>query len=186
MPVLSRRSPLRRTLPFSFLFAVGCAVGVGATADGFAPRTSAVASACAASRVHYEKDPTDSGSTYAGLPWVEALPASVGLHGQLFYYRVGGPGISMPWFKKRDPSFKVYTHGHDPKNRFSMKIHWTGPDRLVGGRIVVHGRSNLGALYRQVVDVGPSYLNIPSAGCWTLTMTVRRETATLRVQAVDH
>ena len=57
-----------------------------------------------------------------------------------------------------------------------MKILWTAGDDLAGRVLVIRGRSSTGATFRQVLDVGPSTLNIPSAGRWNLQLTVRRQT----------
>lgn len=67
-----------------------------------------------------------------------------------------------------------------------IKVRWTGPDRLLGRRLKIRGRSTSGKTFQRAVDVGSSILDIPEAGCWNLKMTVRHETVTLRVQAFDH
>jgi hypothetical protein len=66
-----------------------------------------------------------------------------------------------------------------------MKILWTASDELAGEVLVVRGRSTGGDSFRQVLDVGPSTLEVPSAGCWNLKMTVKRHTVSLRLQAFE-
>jgi hypothetical protein len=146
-----------------------------------APGQAAPRKACAAAFVHYERDPGVD-PRFKALPWVSARPAAAGIRGRLVYYTPAGP-FPPPWVRKRDRALKIYTHGTDPGRHRNMKILWTAGDALAGQRMVVRGRSSTGARFVQTLDVGPSTLNIPRAGCWNLTMTVKAISVTLQVEA---
>ena len=138
----------------------------------------ALAASCPASPVHYERlagvEPA-----LASLPWIAPEPRRVGLVGHLFYYS------ALPWGRSRVRSFRIYSGGSAPGGRLQMKILWSAPDPLEGRPLVLRGR-RLGRPGRfvQRLAVGPSIVNVPSPGCWRLTLRVGRVTTRLTVLAL--
>jgi hypothetical protein len=173
------RSSARRPAALLVITAAAVMVGVPPSSTG----NTALGNACAAALVHYERDPAGD-PRFDGLPWVKTKPEATGLRGRLFYYSSAGPS-PPPWVRRRDRKLKIYTSGVDPHGHRAMKILWTAGEELAGEILVVRGRSTAGRTFRQVIDVGPSTLDVPAAGCWTLEMAVKRQTVSLRLQAFD-
>jgi hypothetical protein len=127
-----------------------------------APRS--VKASCPASRVHYERLPGVE-PALASLPWVAPEPRSAGLVGHLFYYS------ALRWGRSRVRDFRIYSGGSAPSGRLRMKILWSAPERLEGRTLVVRGtRLGRPGRFVRTLAVGPSIVNVPSPGCWRLTL----------------
>ena len=135
---------------------------------------------CRASHVHYERF-RGPGPAVKTLPWVLAEPRSSGLVGHLFYY-----AAHNPWAKRHLSGWRIYTGGKSPDKRINMKILWTAPPPISNARsLVVRGtRIVRPSHFSQVLDVGPSILNVPRPGCWHLTLQAGRTVTSLTVVAV--
>jgi hypothetical protein len=135
---------------------------------------------CPASRVHYERF-RGPGPAVKTLPWVLAEPHAIGLVGHLFYY-----DAHNPWARRHMSGWRIYTGGKSPDKRINMKILWTAPPPISDARsLVVRGtRIVRPSHFSQVLDVGPSILNVPRPGCWHLTLQAGRAVTSLTVLAV--
>ncbi len=160
MPRLKSTGAIRRSARrCGALVVVAAAAAVVGVPPGSAGN-AAQSKACAAALVHYERDPAGD-PRFDGLPWVKTKPEATGLRGRLFYYSSAGPS-PPPWVRQRDRKLKIYTGGADPRGQRTMKILWTAGEEFAGEILVVRGRSTAGRSFRQVIDVGPSTLEIPS------------------------
>lgn len=154
----------------------GCVIALSTGVATTAPATASPA--CVTSQVHYR--PLVGGdSRFRGLPWVQAMPASNGPVGYLFYY-----GAPSTWGTRKLARFVIYSSGRSPDDRRNMKVLWYAAERD-GNRMVVLGR-RLGttATFRQVLSVGPSILRVPSPGCWKLTLNIGGARSFLTVLSV--
>jgi hypothetical protein len=153
------------------LAALLAAAGVAATnlPNGFAESGS-----CAATTVRY-------GVTRIGLPHVDVR----GLTGHLFYYT---GATLMDGRVNRSDGLVIYAGGKN--GRLATKILWTLPKgaarvlRIAGRRL--DGDGSFGERWtaaggRQF----PSIVDVPSAGCWSLTLTTGRIRRTVVLEAVD-
>jgi hypothetical protein len=139
------------------------------------------ASGCQPSRVHYERF-RGPGPAVRTLPWIVAEPPSVGLVGHLFYY-----GPPNPWAKRRLLGWRIYTGGKSPDGRMNMKILWSAPSPISDAQsLIVRGtRSTHSTRFSQALDVGPSILKVPRAGCWQLSLRTSSVVTHLAVLAVS-
>jgi hypothetical protein len=135
---------------------------------------------CEASHVHYERF-RGPGPAVKTLPWIVAEPHSVGLVGHLFYY-----AANNPWASHHRSGWRIYTGGKTPDKRVNMKILWTAPPPVSDApSLVVRGnRLVQPSHFLQVLDVGPSILKVPRAGCWRLTLHAGHAVTYLTVLAV--
>ena len=122
----------------------------------------------------------------AQLPWIAASPASTGLVGHLFYY----DRLNV-WKQKRLPGLRLYSAGQSPDGRISMKILWElrrGSTLDLG----VRGRrlDGSGSFSQQLSPTSsnsrqfPSIINVPAPGCWRLTVTAGKASATVSALVV--
>jgi hypothetical protein len=140
-----------------------------------APR---VAASCRASPVHYERL-AGVQPVLASLPWIAPEPRRVGLVGHLFYYS------ALRWGRSRVRDFRIYSGGSAPGGRLQMKILWSGPEPLEGRPLVVRGtRVGRPGRFVRRLAVGPSIVNVPTPGCWRLTLTAGGVTTRLTVLAL--
>jgi hypothetical protein len=128
--------------------------------------------ACDATPVR--RDAPDPGGGQA--PWIRATPRAAGITGTLFY--------SLP----ADSSGAViYPNGQAPGNA-ETKILWEVPDRAAGRSLVVSARrlDAPGLVARQVFPAAhdsspgvpfPSSVDVPSTGCWLLTVRTGKAAA---------
>jgi hypothetical protein len=150
------------------------------------------AAVCAASPVHGE--PLPQSGSLAGLRWVQATPQRAGIVGMLFAYDPMLEPLSAL------PDFALWAHGQKPgPGGWSMKILWIVRNVHAGRSIVVRGRQLDGArTFRQafaaVTDASPqpakgfeyaSIVNLPSGGCWRLTVTSGGARGTLVARGVE-
>lgn len=137
---------------------------------------------CAATRVHYRPyEGVQNG--LAPIPWIAALPSSTGLVGHLFYY----DGFSV-WKQKELALLRIYTGGQSPDGRVSMKILWELRHGSAPGLRIEGRRLDGTGSFTQRLDGGgvqfPSIVNVPSAGCWRLTLTAGKVSAKVIAIAV--
>jgi hypothetical protein len=158
----------------------GCTRKGGSTPPPTPPSTS-----CAASVVRYLPQPgVEPG--LAQLPWVAASPTTTGIVGHLFYY-----DNQNVWKQRRLPRVRIYSGGQSPDGRLTMKILWQ--TRRSGGVLLHLGGDRLdgaGSFSQQLSPTTsnakqfPSIVNVPTAGCWRLTLVAGTTTGHLTVIAV--
>jgi hypothetical protein len=117
------------------------------------------------------------------LPWIAASPASSGLVGHLFYY----DRLNV-WKQERLPRVRMYRGGQSPDGRISMKILW---ELRRGSALMVEVRARRldgpGAFTQRLSSTSsnsnqfPSIIDVPTAGCWRLTLTAGRATGHMAV-----
>jgi hypothetical protein len=159
------------------------ALCAGCTQNHAAATTSDrhTAPGCRAAAVHYGRF-RGPGPNVKTLPWVVAEPRSVGLVGHLFYY-----DAHNPWARRGLTRWRIYTGGRSPDNRINMKILWSAPSPISDTEsLVVRGtRMTQPAHFSRVLDVGPSILDVPRAGCWRLDLRTGPVVTHLTVLAVS-
>jgi hypothetical protein len=116
------------------------------------------------------------------LPWVIAEPPSVGLVGHLFYYEAANP-----WAERHLPGWRIYTGGKSPDERVNMKVLWSAPSPISDAQSLVVRASGIGdrGRFSQMLDVGPSILKVPRAGCWRLSLRTGHVVTRLTLLAVS-
>jgi len=133
-----------------------------------------LASGCLGAPVSYAAPP-DRGAP--AIPWVHAGAVS----GYLFYY-----GAAGPWRADRVPAI-VATHGGGPG--FSTKILWHvkgGYGRVIVSGSQLDGDGRFRQSYKGIPgSYFPSYLIVPSAGCWRVTVSSAGRRASFAFRAVD-
>ena len=145
-----------------------CSWGAG---NNTAARRS-VASRCTATTVHYHPYQGVKAGL-AQLPWVSASPRSVELVGHLFYY-----DDQNAWKRERLSPLRMYSGGESPDGRLSMKILWelrrgSAPPLLDVKATRIDGP---GSSFQQLPSTNsdasqfPSIIDIPTPGCWHLTL----------------
>jgi hypothetical protein len=135
---------------------------------------------CPATRVHYERNVL-AGFGLTELPWVK--PAGSAIIGYLFYYR----DVLHDRRFSRSPRLAIPIRGRTPSG--STKILWV-PQGEPGRTLLLTGRRLDGTesfSHRESAAGGgfPSIIEIPSAGCWQLTLTTGGLSASLVVEAVE-
>jgi hypothetical protein len=134
-----------------------------------------LASACVSAHVSYAPPP-DRGAP--SIPWVRSGVAT----GYLFYY-----GIKGPW-KDRPDQVIVPTHGVSGAGS-STKILWHV--RGGHGRVRISGTQldGVGSFTQTYTGIPggyfPSYLVVPAAGCWRVTVASAGHRASFAFAAVD-
>jgi hypothetical protein len=140
-------------------------VGLVALAAGAASSPSGAAGpACRAAAVHYRAVPSPRG--VAGVPWVASTNAA--FRGYLFYW--GG----TRWARSRARDVRIFTA--KAHVRVHPKVLWVALRRS-SGTLVIRGRrldgaGSFTARYPAAIGGGqfPSYVTVPSAGCWRVTV----------------
>jgi len=134
--------------------------------------------------VHYEP--------YAGavpglaqLPWIAASPSSAGIVGHLFYY-----DRRNVWERERVLGLHMYSGGQSPDGRISMKILWAlrrgnAAVLRVQGRRLDGGR-RFSEVWGAIAgnEQFPSIIDVPTSGCWRLTVRAGQATAQVTVLVV--
>jgi hypothetical protein len=151
---------------FALTAALGLAIVGGSVSSASSARSAA--SACVGARVHYGPAPNPTLRDLR-LPWVSAGGRGRELVGYLWYY--GGD------LQGRD-RLVAYVGGRLPDRRTSEKIMWV-PRRVQMSVLIVSGHQLDGAgTFHDAFRVAtsgslvlfPSTLDIPSTGCWKLTV----------------
>jgi hypothetical protein len=164
--------------------ALGLATLVGVL--GSAAPQRAQASSCVGARVHYEQAPTPR--LGIRLPWVVAGRIVSGrpkrtIVGHLFYY-----GEEL----RKTSGLTIYTGGELPGGG-STKILWIArpvfsSEVLISGR-QLDGPGTFEQQFRSASSssgvVFPSIVDVPSAGCWLLTVRNGPTTARFNVVAIS-
>ncbi|MGC9974946.1 MAG: hypothetical protein ABSC36_06125 [Gaiellaceae bacterium] len=159
-----------------------CAGGARVNASATGEAKASAAKVCEATRVHYR--------SYKGVqkglevyPWISASPQA-GLVGHLFYY----PGQKV-WQRKRLSKVRIYAGGQSPDGRMSMKILWEIRNQHVSeASMRVKGRrlDGKGSFSDILAGKGqfPSIIDIPTPGCWQLTLKGAGATGSVTMIAV--
>jgi hypothetical protein len=144
---------------------------------------------CDPPRVHRSAYP-GHGKGLEGIPWIEGEPRETGLVGLLAYW-------PPQWRKVR--TARIYTGGRAPQG-YNTKMLWVflGPSakRDADTELRVEGRrmDGPGTFHASFAGIGyegqdgaPSYasiIDVPKPGCWRLTLTTGKLTATVDLRAV--
>lgn len=143
---------------------------------------AAAGAACPASRVHYGSY-AGAGQGLGAVPWIAGTPAASGLVGHLFYYG------ATPWSRRRLAGARIYVGG--AHGAVHMKVLWVARRRGFGGRIVLRGRRLDGpGSFRDAYPATtagfqfPSYVVVPSRGCWRIGVSSGSLSATVTFLAV--
>jgi len=141
----------------------------------------AVTSVCPMSHVHYASYP-HVGAGLGGIPWIETSNRSFYAHP--FYWG------AMPWAKERRIGARIFTTVE--RRRISPKVLWIarGP---AGEALVIRGRRLDGpGRFSSIVPRAlgmpaqfPSYVSVPAAGCWRVTVTSGALSGSVVFAAVD-
>ncbi|MFL5963093.1 MAG: hypothetical protein ACJ757_09410 [Gaiellaceae bacterium] len=138
------------------------------------------AAICPVSHVHY----TPSSEATGGLrqvPWLETSNGA--FRAYLFYYG------ATPWAKSKQVGARIFTTR--VKRRVNPKVLWI-PRRPSGGRtLLIRGRrlDASGSFTRSEGAASggafPSYVLVPQAGCWRVTVTSGKLSGSVVFAAVD-
>lgn len=170
-----------RSLVATALIAGACTACLGGSASRPASQPRVALSACPMTVVHYTPRPGAEASI-RGLPWVAATPASSQIIGHLFYYSVAG----VPWPKHHTTGLRIYPDGVVPGSGGGhTKILWIDYRNRARGRMVIDGRrlDAAGRFQQSFSVLGPSDIDVPSRGCWRLTLHTRTTTASVTLLA---
>jgi hypothetical protein len=148
---------------------------------------SNVAGHCDATTVHYQFYEGE-GPGLAQLPWITASPPSTGLVGYLFYY-----DSTNPWKRERLSTLRMYSGGESLDGRLSMKILWelrhgSAPPPLLG--VIARRIDGPGSSSQQLPSTSsnasqfPSIIDLPTPGCWRLTLRAGATTGHVVVHVV--
>jgi hypothetical protein len=120
---------------------------------------------CERSGGHYRPAPNARGAP--GVPWTASTNSA--FRGYLFYF--GG----TPWARAQPRRARIFTTG--AHLRVSPKVLWVAL-RKAGPTLAIHGRrldgtGSFAAVYPAAIGGGqfPSYVEVPGAGCWRVTVS---------------
>jgi hypothetical protein len=183
----TERSWWRGTLLVTVVSLLAATAGCGGTGASSrrTPSTASSSASCAASMVHYLPYP-GAEPGLAQLPSIAASPITTGIVGRLFYY-----DNRNVWKQRQLPRVRIYSGGQSPDGRLSMKILWQ-TQRSVGVLLHVQGHrlDGAGSFSEQLSPTAsnarqfPSIVDVPTAGCWRLTLAVGTTTGRVTVIAV--
>jgi hypothetical protein len=159
------------------LVAGACAACLGGSASPPASQPRVALSACPMTVVHYTARPGVEASI-RGLPWVAAKPASSQIVGHLFYYAV--PGAS--WRRHHTTGLRMDPGGVVPGSGGAhTKILWIDYSGRSRGAMEIAGQrlDAPGHFHQSFAALGPSDIDVPSGGCWRLTLHTRTTTASV-------
>jgi hypothetical protein len=116
--------------------------------------------------------------------WIAASPVSSALLGHLFYY-----DRDNPWRRKRLARLRIYAGGQSPDGRESMKILW---ELRRGSAIALRVQGTRldasGSFSQELSPAGaaqfPSIINVPTRGCWRLTLRAGKVTGHVTLLAL--
>ena len=135
---------------------------------------------CHAAPVHYRAYP-GVGQGLASVPWIATSNGA--FYGHLFYVE------GTPWLRSKPRGVRIFTTV--VKRRIAPKVLWISRRGARTGRLVIHGRrlDALGSFtWRQSYRSGyqfPSYVEIPAAGCWRVTVSSGGSSGSVVFDAVD-
>ena len=139
-----------------------------------------VLSSCPVSHVHY-RPYLGVGQGLGGVPWIETSNGA--FYGHLFYF--GG----TPWARTKPLGARIFTTV--VRRRISPKVLWISRRGAHTGHLVIRGRRLDGPgefTWRQSYRSGyqfPSYVEIPAAGCWRVTVSSAGLSGSVVFAAVD-
>jgi hypothetical protein len=172
--------------------ALGAATHNATSASSTAVATATTSAAsCAATRVHYER--SREGSALPDLPWIAVGRGANRTVGYLFYYGTSVLGDSR---FNRSSGVTIPVGGTIPAGdtspAASAKILWFTRGKASSRLLLVGRRLDGPGTFRHTEDAAsspsgtfPSIIELPSAGCWRLTLKTGRVIATVVVQAVE-
>lgn len=152
-------------------------------ASGSGAAQQARASSCVGAQVHYEQAPKPRLGIQ--LPWIAAGRQGRKVVGHLFYY-----GQSLR--EQSGGRLMIYTGGELPGGG-STKVLWIVRP-LLSSQVVISGRQldGPGTFEQQFRSasstdgtVFPSIVDVPSAGCWLVTVRNGRVAGRFAVVAID-
>jgi hypothetical protein len=114
------------------------------------------------------------------LPWIVSAPAGR-FTGHLFFY------ASVPWARRHLLGARIFTTRR-PRN-INPKVLWITRSRGYKQTLTMRGErldasGSFSDTYRGFGDY-PSYVNVPSPGCWRVTITTGRVTGSVVFSATD-
>jgi hypothetical protein len=142
--------------------------------------SAAVISACPATHVHYASYP-GVGNGLSGGPWIATSNGA--FYGHLFY--VGG----TPWRLSKPAAAHIFTTVK-PRN-LHPKVLWISRRGAATGHLVIRGRrlDAPGRFVTRTANAGayqfPSYVEIPAAGCWRVSISTAGVSGSVVFVAVD-
>jgi hypothetical protein len=153
--------------------------GVVAACNGGAAPASAVPSSpspvvvfgCPTTLVHYTPRPGTEPSLRA-LPWIATTPNSTQIVGHLFYYGVHG----VIWRGHHARGLRIYPGGTVPASGGAQtKILWIDYSRRSRGPMTIDGQrlDAPGEFHQTFAVLGASVIDVPSKGCWRVTVHTR-------------
>ena len=137
---------------------------------------------CPVSHVHYAPDTSATGGLRS-IPWIATTPTGV-FHAHLFLY--GG----TPWPKQHLVGARIFT---TVKTRsINPKVLWTAERPGSGTTILISGNrldkpGRFSSRYPSVSPGNqfPSYVEVPQAGCWRITVNSGKLAGVVTFAAVD-
>jgi hypothetical protein len=174
---------VKRLAVLALLVLAGCG------SEAAPPDRAAAPAGCASPRVHHSPYPGGDESL-SGIPWLRGEPRSAGLVALLWYWR-------EDW--GRSPDARIFTGGVAPEG-YNAKTMWVflapqARDRA-GSELVIEARNldapgkwreTFGAISYAGQEGAPSYasiIDLPSPGCWRLTLRTGSLEAHVDLQAV--
>jgi hypothetical protein len=136
---------------------------------------------CPVSHVHYARDGTVSGGLRS-IPWVAAAPFGR-FHAHLFFYG------ATPWPRLHLVGARIFTTVK--RRAVSPKVLWTPLRPGAGAELVILGRRlDKPGLFtsrypRASGNQFPSYVSVPAAGCWRVTVRSGSLAGSVTFAAVD-
>ena len=137
---------------------------------------------CPVSHVHYAPDTSVTGGLRS-IPWIATTPTGI-FHAHLFLY--GG----TPWPKQHVLGARIFT---SVKARsINPKVLWTAERPGSGATILISGKrldkpGHFSSRYPSVSPGNqfPSYVEVPQAGCWRITVNSGKLAGVVTFAAVD-
>lgn len=142
--------------------------------------SAAVLSACPVSHVHYRSYP-GVGEGLGGVPWIATSNGA--FYGHLFYLE------GTPWRLSKPVGAHIFTTVV-PRN-IHPKVLWIARRKAAAARLVIRGRrlDAPGSFLTRAEGVGadqfPSYVEVPAAGCWRVTISAGSVSGSVVFAAVD-
>ena len=136
---------------------------------------------CPVSHVHYGLDQSVSDGLRS-IPWIAAAPSGT-FHAHLFFYG------ATPWPRLRVVGARIFTTVK--RRAISPKVLWTPLRDGVGSALVILGKrldkpGSFSSRYpRASGDQFPSFVSVPAAGCWRVTVRTGNLVGRVTFVAVD-
>ena len=137
---------------------------------------------CPVSHVHYSPD-TTAASGLRVLPWLATAPAGR-FHAYLFFYG------ATPWPKLRLPGARIFTTAK--ARSVNPKVLWIPQRAGAGPTILISGKrldkpGHFASRYPRASSGNefPSYVEVPKAGCWRVTVTSGKLVGVVTFVAID-